>query len=62
MKYITKLPIKFQGYGESVNDFDVFYPDRIASRILDMGDIVSLVEKAGEVVSEQEAQVCRKTC
>jgi signal recognition particle subunit SRP54 len=60
MKYITKLPIKFQGYGESVNDFDVFYPDRIASRILDMGDIVSLVEKAGEVVSEQEAQDLQK--
>ena len=60
MKYITKLPIKFQGYGESVNDFDVFYPDRIASRILDMGDIVSLVEKASEVVSEQEAQDLQK--
>jgi signal recognition particle subunit SRP54 len=55
MKYVTNLPIKFQGYGEAINDFDIFHPERIASRILDMGDIVSLVEKAQEVVSEEEA-------
>ena len=55
MKYITNVPIKFQGFGEKIDDFDLFYPDRIASRILDMGDITSLVEKAQEHVSEEDA-------
>jgi len=53
MSYITKCPIKFLATGEKVEDFEKFSPDRIASRILGMGDIVSLVEKAQET-SDQE--------
>ncbi len=49
------VPIKFLGMGEKVSNLEVFHPDRLASRILDMGDVLSLVEKAQEVVSEKEA-------
>lgn len=56
MKSITQLPIKFIGTGEKVDDFEVFHPDRIASRILGMGDVVSLVEKAQENIDEEEAE------
>ena len=56
MKSITQLPIKFIGTGEKVDDFEIFYPDRIASRILGMGDVVSLVERAQETIDEKEAQ------
>lgn len=55
MKSITGVPIKFIGIGEKVDDFDLFYPDRMASRILGMGDVVSLVEKAQETIDEAEA-------
>lgn len=55
IKSITGVPIKFVGTGEKTADFDVFYPDRLASRILGMGDVVSLVEKAQEVIDEKEA-------
>ncbi|MDR2844640.1 MAG: signal recognition particle protein [Puniceicoccales bacterium] len=55
MKSITGVPIKFMGHGEKVSDFDTFHPDRMAQRILGMGDVVSLVEKAQEVVDEKEA-------
>jgi len=48
MKFSTNTPIKFIGVGEKIDQLDVFYPDRIANRILGMGDIVSLVEKASE--------------
>jgi len=48
MKFATNTPIKFIGVGEKIDQLDVFYPDRIANRILGMGDIVSLVEKASE--------------
>jgi signal recognition particle subunit SRP54 len=48
MKFATNAPIKFIGTGEKIEKLDVFYPDRIANRILGMGDIVSLVEKASE--------------
>ena len=48
MKRSVHLPIKFSGIGEKIEDFEKFYPDRMASRILGMGDIVSLVEKAQE--------------
>jgi len=54
VKYITGCPIKLLGNGEKLLDLEVFYPDRIASRILDMGDVVTLVEKAMEVVTEEE--------
>ena len=55
LKTITGQPIKFIGTGEKIQDLDVFYPDRIASRILGMGDIVTLVEKAQETVDAEEA-------
>lgn len=56
MSYVTKCPIKFLGTGEGIDELEYFYPDRIASRILGMGDVVSLVEKASEMVDEEEAQ------
>ena len=56
MKYETNVHIKFMGMGEDIKEFDQFQPERIATRILDMGDIVSLVEKAQEVVSEEDAK------
>ena len=55
VKGVTGKPIKFAGVGEKIDDFEPFYPDRVASRILGMGDIVSLVEKAQEVIDEKEA-------
>jgi len=55
VKGVTGKPIKFAGVGEKIEDFQPFYPDRVASRILGMGDIVSLVEKAQEVIDEREA-------
>ena len=54
-KYITEKPIKFFGSGETLDKLEVFHSDRMASRILGMGDVVSLVEKASESVSEEEA-------
>ena len=55
VKQITGKPIKFIGVGEKIDNLEEFHPSRIASRILGMGDIVSLVEKAQEQVSEEEA-------
>lgn len=52
---VTGKPIKFIGTGERSTDFEVFHPDRIASRLLDMGDLLSLLEKAQEVISEEDA-------
>lgn len=48
VRYMTQVPVKYVGVGEGIDDLDSFYPDRMASRILGMGDIVSLVEKAQE--------------
>jgi signal recognition particle subunit SRP54 len=56
MRKVTGCPIKFLGVGEKISDLEEFHPERIASRILDMGDIVSLVEKAAEVVDKEEAE------
>lgn len=56
MKSMTGVPIKFAGTGEKPDDFDPFYPDRMASRILGMGDVVSLVERAQETIDEKEAE------
>jgi len=53
---ITGVPIKFVGTGEKTGDFDTFYPDRLASRILGMGDVVSLVERAQENTDQKEAE------
>lgn len=55
IKTITDQPIKFIGTGEKIRDLEPFYPDRMAGRILGMGDVVSLVEKAQEGFDEQEA-------
>ncbi len=56
MKTITGVPIKFMGTGEKVEDFDYFHADRMAQRILGMGDVVSLVEKAQENIDAAEAE------
>ncbi|MCI5050193.1 MAG: signal recognition particle protein [Rickettsiales bacterium] len=56
MRHVTGQPIKFMGTGEKLTDFEAFHPERIASRILDMGDIVSLVEQAAEAVDQQDAE------
>jgi signal recognition particle subunit SRP54 len=56
IKAITGTPIKFVGTGEKTDDFDEFYPDRLASRILGMGDVVSLVERAKESIDQGEAE------
>jgi signal recognition particle subunit SRP54 len=56
LKAITGKPIKFVGVGEKLEDFEPFHPERMASRILGMGDVVSLVERAAEVVNEEDAQ------
>jgi len=56
IKAVTGVPIKFIGTGEKTGDFDTFYPDRLASRILGMGDVVSLVEKAQETIDQKEAE------
>lgn len=52
----TGVPIKFLGHGEKVNALELFHPDRLAGRILDMGDVLTLVEKAQEVISKKESQ------
>jgi len=54
MKQTTGKPIKFIGVGEKINDFEPFHPDRLANRILGMGDIVSLVEKASQDLDEEK--------
>ncbi|MBI2515422.1 MAG: signal recognition particle protein [Opitutae bacterium] len=56
IKSVTGVPIKFVGVGEKTADFEVFHPDRLASRILGMGDVVSLVEKAQENIDQKEAE------
>lgn len=60
IKAITGKPIKFTGVGEKIGDIEPFYPDRIASRILGMGDVLSLIEKAQEAVSEEQAKELEK--
>ena len=60
IKAITGKPIKFTGVGEKIGDIEPFYPDRIASRILGMGDVLSLIEKAQEAVTEEEAKALEK--
>jgi signal recognition particle subunit SRP54 len=56
IKYITGIPIKFIGTGEKSTALEVFYPDRMASRILGMGDMLSLIEKTEQNFSEQQAK------
>ncbi len=54
IRHLTGVPIKFTGVGEKIEDLDIFYPDRMAERILGMGDILTLVEKAQEKIDEKE--------
>ena len=54
MKHVTGKPIKFIGVGEKITDLELFHPDRLANRILGMGDVVSLVEKAQQDLSEEK--------
>lgn len=56
IRHMTQKPIKFIGVGEKMNDFEVFHPDRMANRILGMGDVLSLIEKAQEAIDEKEAK------
>ena len=56
LKSVTGKPIKFMGTGEKLDEFEPFHPERMASRILGMGDVVSLVERAAEAVSEDDAK------
>ncbi|MBZ4682686.1 MAG: signal recognition particle subunit (srp54) [Fusobacteriales bacterium] len=56
IKAVSGKPIKFIGVGEKLEDIELFHPDRLASRILGMGDVVSLVEKAQEAIDEDEAK------
>jgi len=54
MKHVTGKPIKYIGVGEKVSDFEMFHPERLANRILGMGDVVTLVEKAAQDLSEEK--------
>ena len=56
INYVVKKPVKFISTGEKIKDFDIFYPERMASRILGMGDILTLVEKAEKVIDENKAK------
>ncbi|MDR3144058.1 MAG: signal recognition particle protein [Puniceicoccales bacterium] len=60
MKYVTGVPIRFIGTGEKYSDFSLFHPKRMASRILGMGDVVTLVEKAQRQVDDQEREKLSK--
>lgn len=60
MRAVTGKPIKFIGEGEKIDDFSEFYPERLAGRILDMGDVVSMVENMAEKISEKDAMNAAK--
>lgn len=56
IKYVTQVPIRFVSVGEKLKDLEPFHPDRLAKRILDMGDVLTLVEKAQDAIDEKEAE------
>ena len=60
IKAVTGKPIKFIGVGEKLGDLEPFYPDRMASRILGMGDVLSLIEKAQQAITEEDAKKMQK--
>ena len=60
IKAVTGKPIKFVGVGEKLTDLEPFYPDRMASRILGMGDVLSLIEKAQQAITEEDALKMQK--
>ena len=55
IRYLTQIPIKFTGVGEKLDQLEVFHPERMAKRILGMGDVLSLIEKATENIDETDA-------
>ena len=61
MKHVANVPIKFLGIGEKIENFEIFHPERIANRILGMGDIVSLVEKAAQDIDEEKLKEAEET-
>ena len=61
MKHVANVPIKFLGIGEKIENLEIFHPDRIANRILGMGDIVSLVEKAAQDIDEEKLKEAEQT-
>ena len=61
MKHVANVPIKFLGIGEKIENLEIFHPDRIANRILGMGDIVSLVEKAAQDIDEEKLKEAEET-
>ncbi|MBD5100420.1 MAG: signal recognition particle protein [Clostridiales bacterium] len=60
IRAVTGKPIKFCGIGEKMSDIEIFYPDRMASRILGMGDVLTLIEKAQSAFSEEEARAMQE--
>ena len=60
IRHMTGVPIKFSGIGEKITDLDIFHPDRMADRILGMGDVMTLVEKAQEEIDEEDAKKAAK--
>lgn len=60
IRYVTGVPVKFMSVGEKMKDLDAFHPDRLAKRILDMGDVLSLVEKAEEAINKDDAESIMK--
>ncbi|MEK0397610.1 signal recognition particle protein, partial [Lactobacillus delbrueckii] len=60
IRAVTEKPIKFAGMGEKMDALEPFHPERMASRILGMGDILSLIEKAQETVDEEKARALEK--
>src|SRR5258706_142983 len=61
IKSVTGVPIKFAGVGEKVEDLEIFHPERMASRIVGMGDVLSLIEKVEAVVDKDEAEEAART-
>ena len=60
IKSVTQKPIKYVGVGEKMNDFEVFYPDRMASRILGMGDVLSLIEKLKKLLTKKKLKTFQR--
>ena len=60
IRYLTQIPIKFIGVGEKMDEIEVFHPDRMAKRILGMGDVLSFIEKAQQNIDEEEAEKMAK--
>ncbi len=60
IRYVTGVPIKYVGIGEKVDDFEKFHPERLASRIIGMGDLLTFIEKAGQAFEQKEAEKLQK--